>query len=47
MLRVVYELPIADVASMLGCSEGNVRVLVHRGLHRLGTMISSSEVVLQ
>ena len=35
MLRVVNELPIADVASILGTSEGNVRVLVHRGVARL------------
>jgi RNA polymerase sigma-70 factor (ECF subfamily) len=35
MLRVVNELPIADVASVMGVSEGNVRVLVHRGLVRL------------
>ena len=35
MLRVVNDLPIADVASVMGTSEGNVRVLVHRGLTRL------------
>ena len=31
MLRVVNDLPIADVAAVMGVSEGNVRVLVHRG----------------
>jgi RNA polymerase sigma-70 factor (ECF subfamily) len=35
MLRVVNDLPIADVAAVMGISEGNVRVLVHRGLARL------------
>ena len=35
MLRVVNELSVADVASILGTSEGNVRVLVHRGVARL------------
>jgi RNA polymerase sigma-70 factor (ECF subfamily) len=35
MLRIVNELPVADVAEILGTSEGNVRVLVHRGLQRL------------
>jgi RNA polymerase sigma-70 factor (ECF subfamily) len=35
MLRVVNDLPIADVASVMGTTEGNVRVLVHRGLARL------------
>lgn len=35
MLRVVNDLPVADVAAVLGITEGNVRVLVHRGLARL------------
>jgi RNA polymerase sigma-70 factor (ECF subfamily) len=35
MLRVVNEMPIADVAEILRTSEGNVRVLVHRGMERL------------
>jgi RNA polymerase sigma-70 factor, ECF subfamily len=35
MLRVVHELPAADVAAVMGTTEGNVRVLVHRGLTRL------------
>ncbi len=35
VLRLVNDLSIADVASVMGISEGNVRVLVHRGLARL------------
>lgn len=35
MLRVVFELPTADVAAVMETTEGNVRVLVHRGLERL------------
>lgn len=35
MLRVIADLDVADVASIMGTSEGNVRVLVHRGLARL------------
>ena len=43
MLRVVNELPIADVASVMGTTEGNVRVLVHRGLTRLRRKICVTE----
>ena len=35
MLRVVNELPVADVAEILRTTEGNVRVLVHRGIGRI------------
>ena len=35
MLKVVNDMPITDVASVMSTSEGNVRVLVHRGLARL------------
>jgi len=35
MLRVVNDLPISDVAEIMGTSDGNVRVLVHRGVERL------------
>ena len=35
MLKVVNDMPISDVASVMSTSEGNVRVLVHRGLSRL------------
>lgn len=44
MLRVVNDLPIADVASVMGISEGNVRVLVHRGLTRLRRKLSVTNV---
>ncbi len=35
MLRVVHDLPVADVAAITGQSETNVRVLAHRALERL------------
>ena len=35
MLRVVHDLDIGAVASIMDVSEGNVRVLVHRGLTKL------------
>ncbi len=35
LLRVVADLSVAEVASILGRREGTVRVLVHRGLKRL------------
>ncbi len=35
MLRVVNDLPVADVADVMQTTPGNVRVLVHRGLSRL------------
>ncbi len=47
MLRVVNDLPIADVASVLGTTEGNVRVLVHRGLTRLRRKMSVTDDVRQ
>jgi RNA polymerase sigma-70 factor, ECF subfamily len=40
MLRVVNELSAADVAAVMGITEGNVRVLVHRGLGRLRRRLS-------
>jgi RNA polymerase sigma-70 factor (ECF subfamily) len=36
LLRVVADLNVSDVAAIMGRREGNVRVLVHRGLKRLG-----------
>jgi RNA polymerase sigma-70 factor (ECF subfamily) len=35
LLRVVADLSVADVAAIMGRREGNVRVLVHRGLKLL------------
>ena len=43
MLRVVNDLPIADVAAVMGTTEGNVRVLVHRGLVRLRRKMSVTD----
>jgi RNA polymerase sigma-70 factor, ECF subfamily len=43
MLRVVNDLPTADVASVMGISVGNVRVLVHRGLTRLRRKLSVTD----
>jgi RNA polymerase sigma-70 factor (ECF subfamily) len=43
MLRVVNDLSIADVASVMGTTEGNVRVLVHRGVTRLRRMMDVTD----
>ena len=43
MLRVVNELPVADVAAILGTTEGNVRVLAHRGVNRLRRKMSVTD----
>ena len=40
MLRIVNDLTYNDVAKILGTSEGNVRVLVHRGLRSLRTKVA-------
>lgn len=41
LLRVVAGLDIAQVAEMMGRSNGAVRVLTHRGLQRLGAMLAA------
>ena len=41
LLRVIGELAIPEIAAIMGLREGNVRVLIHRGLKRL----SEAEVV--
>jgi RNA polymerase sigma-70 factor (ECF subfamily) len=41
-LRVTEELPYAEVASRLGCSEGAARVRVARGLSRLADLLEAS-----
>jgi DNA-directed RNA polymerase specialized sigma24 family protein len=38
-LRIAADLTVADVAEIMGKRAGTVRVLVHRGLERLGSMI--------
>lgn len=35
LLRVIHDLPVAEVAAITGHSESNVRVLAHRALERL------------
>lgn len=44
MLRVVHDLAVDEVATIMDTSEGNVRVLVHRGLRRLRDAIDASEL---
>ena len=46
LLRVVAELSVAEVASLMGRREGTVRVLVHRGLKRLAerSVVTESHV---
>ena len=46
MLRVVLELPIAEVAEVTGRSEGGVRTLVHRGLAQLRQLVGPGGVIL-
>lgn len=41
-LRVVGGLDVADVAELLGISEGNVRVLSHRGLSALRDLLDEA-----
>jgi RNA polymerase sigma-70 factor (ECF subfamily) len=36
LLRVVGDLSVSEVAQIMGRREGHIRVLVHRGLNRLG-----------
>jgi RNA polymerase sigma-70 factor (ECF subfamily) len=42
LLRVVADLSVADTAAIMGHSDGNVRVLVHRGLRRLALELAES-----
>jgi RNA polymerase sigma factor (sigma-70 family) len=44
LLRVVAGLDIAEVAALLGKSNGAVRVLTHRGLKRLGASLAARSV---
>jgi len=39
LLRVVADLDVSEVAEIMGHSEGNVRVLTHRGLKRLAELL--------
>ena len=44
LLRVVADLPIAEVAQLVGTTQGNVRVAAHRGLRTLRRILSESGV---
>lgn len=41
-LRVTEELPFAEVARRLGCTEGAARVRVSRGLHQLADLLEAA-----
>lgn len=43
MMRVVHDMSVGDVATITGRSESNVRVLNHRGLRQLRTLIESTD----
>ncbi|MGD9995510.1 MAG: RNA polymerase sigma factor [Ilumatobacteraceae bacterium] len=43
LLRVVADLDVADVARIVGKSEGNVRVIVHRALKKLAEGLRVTE----
>lgn len=46
LLRVVHDLPVAEVAELTGQTESNVRVLMHRALDRLRqSVIDSASMV--
>ena len=45
MLRVIYDLPVAEVAAITGESESNVRVLACRALERLRQTIEGGGTV--
>jgi RNA polymerase sigma-70 factor (ECF subfamily) len=44
LLRVVGDLDVAEVAAVMGRSQGSVRVLVHRGLRRLQAILEEERV---
>jgi len=46
LLRVVAGMDVRQVAEVMGRSEGSVRVLVHRGLHRLRDLIGRAAWML-
>ncbi len=47
LLRILGDLPFGDVAAIMQRSEGAVRVLVHRGLHRLAELARAAGVTTQ
>jgi RNA polymerase sigma-70 factor (ECF subfamily) len=46
LLRIVAGMDVSQVAVVMGRSEGSVRVLVHRGLHRLRDLIGRAAWML-
>jgi RNA polymerase sigma-70 factor (ECF subfamily) len=44
MLRVVADLDVASVAALVGKTEGNVRVILHRALQRLAAKLDVTPV---
>lgn len=42
LLRVVADLAVTEVAAIMGKREGNVRMLVHRGLQRLNSILAAT-----
>ena len=46
LLRVVAGLGVEDVATIVGCSAGNVRIRQHRGLRKLAETLARQEAVV-
>jgi RNA polymerase sigma-70 factor (ECF subfamily) len=46
LLRVVAGLDTEQVASLIGCTQGAVRVAAHRGLRRLAALLEEAGVTL-
>jgi RNA polymerase sigma-70 factor (sigma-E family) len=44
VLRYIYDLPVSEVAEMLGCSEGNVKSQTARGLTRLRKLLDGQRI---
>jgi RNA polymerase sigma-70 factor (sigma-E family) len=44
VLRYVYDLPVSDVAEILGCSEGNVKSQTARGLSKLRKLLDGQPI---
>ncbi len=45
LMRVLADMDISDIAAIMQTSEGNVRVLVHRGLQKLANLIGAEHLV--
>ena len=43
LLRIIADLDVAEVAQVTGKREGNVRVIMHRGLQRLAEQMAVTE----